>query len=420
MQPTSPGLEEIDCTAIVPYDAGAPLAPSDGPVRARTPSPTVDQLFCTMTTMLDDETGAHARALRQARALSRDPKVHECGDACPYREMNPDKTFCCSISGVCFGQQTCWDALAAGIVTGLDENGVRTCGRSTQPRRPHRRDLHGASQSAMLAAAAFDETEEVDGWTPAPRKRRATVGCDPDGHTSKVIRRTPCEIEGDQMLVLRREAKETLDKLTTPKARAGAPSAPPLNGSTALHEALHSYIRRCQIAGCLPTLDDVHNIELNCRRDMVVARRRDAAHRKATFRSAEYMQLREFAATLAVALWRCALRTPYMRQAKRSVDNFRPFAAGVFFSMRRGVLLADGTSLVPRCAKLTDALPEVRAAHRGTVTHAVHLSAHKGVSTMQGCIKSVEKESATEFFAEAVCAAEMLERVMTKHRIGEQ
>ena len=73
--------------------------------------------------------------------------------------------------------------------------------------------------------------------------------------------------------------------------------------------------------------------------------------------------------------------------------------------MRRGIFLDDGTMLVPRCKALSAALPMVRAAHRGTPTHAAHLSAHRGVSTLQRVISSIPEERVYIFFQPAIDAA---------------
>jgi hypothetical protein len=394
---------------------------------------TVDEMFVAMETMRttgyapdgdavdDDDAARDARSEREFRAaslLSTDPRVHRCAPHCPYVEINRDHTHICSISGVCLGQRAYNDPLTAGIVRGLDENGVRTCG-GPQPRGGfRRRDPQRASEQAMLIAQRIEELDAA-GPTAAPDATDDARPTDarPKADRPPVKRRRRRELEGDQLAELRRDARDTLDKLTSPKTRgstdARAPTRPaPVvrSADDALDVELRMYVRRCQIAGSVPLLDDLSNIELNQRRERRVAWQRDVAHRKAAHQTGDYVRLRELAAALVVALWRCALRSAYMQQAKRASDNFRPYAAGVYFSMRRGVRLADGTTLVPRCAKLTDALPEVRAAHRGTATHTVHLSAHRGVSTLQKCVASVPTDHATAFFAEAIRAAAALER----------
>ena len=136
----------------------------------------------------------------------------------------------------------------------------------------------------------------------------------------KVPRR---ELDRDQMASLRIDAQATLDKLTSPKACASpAPAPPPAKAggagtlcrtADALTETLRGYVRRCQITGCVPLLDDVHNIVLNRQHEANATHRRAVAHEGAMCRSVDYVRLRELAAALVVCLWQCALRTPHAR-----------------------------------------------------------------------------------------------------------
>lgn len=171
------------------------------------------------------------------------------------------------------------------------------------------------------------------------------------------------------------------------------------------------YLRRCQISGSVPSLDDVHNIVLNCEIDKEASKKRMKAHRVAVDKTFNYLSVRTLAATLVVSLWICAQRSPYARTARRAAESFRPFAAGVFFFMNRGLMTGEGSqkrTLIPVCRQIYDALPAARAVHRGTAVHQVHLSAHKGVKTLCRCFSSVPSKHQLTFFADAILAAEAL------------
>lgn len=425
------------------------------------------------TTQIALPSPAQAALSPEERVHSDDPNVHVCvGLRCPFIEMNCDRTYVCSVVGICWAQQGINDPFTAGIISSLDENGVRTCGVDPRSASRRRRDPRLASEQAMIVAHDLERAEQAEAKaeavranaimstakdhdalalvmaTPPPRSEALggpggsgalALAHTPEARSTAPRRRRP--LNTDQLAALRRDAQDTLDKLTSPrmrpvsakaKAATGAsgppatstshpPPAPPLpspaiDARASLEEELRAHVRRCQIAGRVPLLDDLHNIELNARHAVNAARQSASGRASATQRGATHGQLRTLGATLVVALWGCVLRSPYMAHAKRASDNFRPFAAGVFFSMRRGVALGDGGDtalmLVPRCGALADALPVVRAAHRGTPTHAVHLSHHRGVRTLLKCIASVPTDEAVDFFSDALRVARTLEEAM--------
>jgi len=282
----------------------------------------------------------------------------------------------------------------------------------------------------------------------------------------------PLPTSSERLAALRRAAQETLDRLTTGRRASelkrgkGTSETPRPAGAFAswsrpsVEEAMRAYVRRCIASGQIPVLDDLHNIELNVRLETDETHRRAKAHRIASEREREYVHLRDLAASLVVTLWLCALRSPQpdvVRDAssggawngewngdwrsgpflrppadasgdgtlvvspgataspRRSADGFAAYAAGVYFGMRRGVALPCGAMLVPRCPQLADALPEERGgAHRGTPTHAAHLSAHRGVCALHRCISSVPSGQARDFFGDAIRAAQRLANASTR------
>lgn len=418
-----------------------------------------DALFAIM----DDQFAPERNVLheRDPRVFSTDPSIHVCsGMQCPHLCLSGDHTFVCQVTGACYGQRTCNDPFTAGIVSGVDENGIRM-GKG-QSGRWHRHDPAAARRAAISMAGILDheEARQRSNAEATPEAGEATLEATmgeatpeaAEAPVAKASRRRhrsdetsigpPRELGLEALAGLRREAEEILDKLTLPakhlpnsreerlakvrKIASPPQSAPasPNNGPIAsdavsddsgaemsptkvIADTTRGYLRRCQISGSIPTLDELHNIELNARLERADAQQRSDAHIGALRRSERYVRLRALSASLVVSLWQATLRSPYMCSQRRATDSFRSYAAGVFLSMRRGVSCA-GMQLVPVCTELSYALPAVRAAHRGTATHEVHLSAHKGVSCMQKCIASVRGTEPRVFFSDAIRASEAL------------
>ena len=178
--------------------------------------------------------------------------------------------------------------------------------------------------------------------------------------------------------------------------------------STSLDARLFSYIRKCQMAGNVALLDELHNISLNRRLETQHVVKRSRVHREIVAHSEQYSELRTLAAALVVCIWQAALSSPYMASHKRTQEAFfQPFAAGVYVSTKRGVNLEtkEGTEvLIPKCPLLAEALPAVRGEHKK------NMRPHKGVTCMQLVLKSVPKSKAHIFFADAIRAARALQQ----------
>lgn len=353
--------------------------------RSRSPSPSLEEMYAYMQA---EHPQTSDNDIKDEVLHSRNPSIHRCtAQTCPYMSQNRDSTYYCLITGICFEQRTVADAFTAGQVSSLDENNVRR-GESYK----HRFAISAlqkecASKNAYMMARTIDETSTT--WKPPTVKRRKS-----SGPRRTNAGRTP---DTSQLQAFRMDAAQILDKLTFAQRNAVPSTSESLSPVELKTQA---YIRRCQITGGRPLLDDIHNIVLSC---LAEESRSPAGANIAS--ATDYPMLREKAAAFVVSLWICILPSPFMARQKRASDNFKPFAAGVFFSMRRGIFLDDGTMLVPRCKALSTALPVVRAAHRGTPTHTAHLSAHRGVSTLQRVISSIPEERVYRFFQPAIHAA---------------
>ena len=101
-------------------------------------------------------------------------------------------------------------------------------------------------------------------------------------------------------------------------------------------------------------------------------------------------QVRNLIARLIVSLWRATCHTPHMRDHKRGNDSFRPFAAGVLYSFKRGVYLNDGTCVVPALESLAAHLPALRSPYSTSAAKQLQSSSHRGICSFHRSIASME------------------------------
>ena len=78
-----------------------------------------------------------------------------------------------------------------------------------------------------------------------------------------------------------------------------------------------------------------------------------------------------------------------MRDNKKGNDSFRPFAAGILYSFKRGLYLSDGTCVVPELASLAASLPALRSAQSTAAAKQLQSSSHRGICSFHRSISSV-------------------------------
>ena len=123
-------------------------------------------------------------------------------------------------------------------------------------------------------------------------------------------------------------------------------------------------------------------------------------------------------ARLIVHLWRAACLTPHMRDNKKGNDSFRPFAAGILYSFKRGLYLSDGTCVVPELASLAASLPALRSAQSTAAAKQLQSSSHRGICSFHRSISSVaqmpegEAQEVQRLFASAAELAATLRELV--------
>ena len=195
--------------------------------------------------------------------------------------------------------------------------------------------------------------------------------------------------------------------------------------------ALMRYVRACLAAERAPTMAGVHDVCVHANEFVREQRRLAAAQgaaRQSTAAEAAGRegggsggvtgQVRRLVAQLVVNLWRAATLTPYMTQARRGNDSFRPFAAGVLYQFKRGLYMNDGTCVIPHVPTLAAHLPALRCPKASAVARQLQSCSHRGVCSLHRSLSSVSEATSArqsreiaEAFAAASRVAAMLREV---------
>lgn len=168
--------------------------------------------------------------------------------------------------------------------------------------------------------------------------------------------------------------------------------------------SLRRYVRNCLAGGTPVSLDAVHNLAIVARG--VSAKAREDLRRQASVESVRTAKFRTRCSSLIVALWSAACASPYMENAKRGSDAFRPFVCGCLYAFKRGLFLSGGQVLIPKCPELEHALPALRATGGNVQAKALHSSSHRGMCTLSKCISSIETEKQQQAFSTVTSIAE--------------
>ena len=105
-------------------------------------------------------------------------------------------------------------------------------------------------------------------------------------------------------------------------------------------------------------------------------------------------QIRNQLSQLIVSLWRARCLTKHFQSAKKGSDSFRPFAAGILYSLKRGLYLTDGTCVVPVLEELSAHLPALRSASSTPAAKQLQSSSHRGICSIQRALASITEMNA--------------------------
>lgn len=357
-----------------------------------------------------------------------DGDIHLCDSSCPYAVLGKDGDLVCPFSGRVISHMA-------------SERTDYSTGRSTWSADP---DMHGGSANGNMgwrkkvdrvtaSKQAHRLSEQInDTVMPTAKvyqsksvlvKRGALCvdeTADPNA-SQKKLRVSKKHVESnDHIASMVSEAASIFTKLMSAKKRPSSLPPTPASSTSKLTDAaslsesaIKKYAKECIANQTLPLLDDVHNILIAV--DGIVRREKEKED-SARARSASIfrnVRFREIASRLAVSLWRGACSTPYMNKIRKGGggDSFRPFCVGVFYSMKRGLALSDGTVLVPSFSGFQDAFPTQREISSHSLTKALHASSHRGLCSIHRSLASLELDKQLAVFAASIRLVSELEQI---------
>ncbi|MAX25989.1 MAG: hypothetical protein CMJ19_15945 [Phycisphaeraceae bacterium] len=394
-----------------------------------------------------------------------DGDVHVCfGTQCPHAELDKERNWVCSLTGNVIGidpkrgHDDGWTGRSVGSSNPDDAAGTPVGGWIK------RRDMFQASvdawniasglSTAQPSAAAFASSSSSNHKpaTAAPRSERASAKrgalCVDEAAGDNEAANAPRQPQQAKQYTrhgidkLLSEAGVVIGKLfIVDETEAAAPSAAPTaaepkrqkldprlqNPEFVRAAALKRYARECGAGKAQLNLDVLHNVCVHAnefvRKQRLLAKEETATpavvvRGRSRPRAAAAGHVRHMVARLIVHLWRAACLTPHMRDNKKGNDSFRPFAAGILYSFKRGLYLSDGTCVVPELASLAASLPALRSAQSTAAAKQLQSSSHRGICSFHRSISSVaqmpegEAQEVQRLFASAAELAATLRELV--------
>lgn len=361
-----------------------------------------------------------------AAALARLPtgELHACrlGVHCPFLIPNDDRIMVCMYTGVEHGPEhadehfdlnggsgrktgdpdvNCGEPANGKWVKRVDpvqasrhafEASKQLCDEDTFPTAPPELTELGRKSHKRNARCVGDETVESE-----TKKHRAGKK-----NTQSMEVRTNLTSEAEKVILKMIDHKRAFSyKQKAPDGKSDRKCAkvdPRMQDELfVFNSALKRYIKKCVSESAPPSLDTVHNLSLMAK--TVSAKARQAGEEALATDAVRTAKFRTSCSALIVALWSAVCATPYMKNAKRGTDAYRPFVCGALYAFKRGLSLPSGTVLLPPCPQLALALPVLRGTGGNAVARTLHSSSHRGMCTMSRCIASVPTAEQSAFFA---------------------
>ena len=355
------------------------------------------------------------RAGRATYSVGMDGDIHAClGMQCKHLCLNGDNQYVCNISGRVIGTKA------------ARESHPGSTGRSTRSANPDdtagmpvggwvkRRDMYAASVAAFRAANQISDAEVAPVLATSPATalavKRGALCVDeaPDANgPSKKTRNSRKEHWTREAIdKLAADARWVIHHLfianTKPAAAQPPPPDPRLqNLEFVKRMAIRKYAKRCVDGEGEINLDTLSNVIIHAH--AFVREQRAAATQRleeATLRATGKHRcskagfswhIRNQLSQLIVSLWRASCMTKHFATSKKGSDSFRPFAAGILYSLKRGLYLPDGTCVVPVLDELAAHLPALRSASSTPAAKQLQSSSHRGICSMQRALTSLSQ-----------------------------
>ena len=348
-----------------------------------------------------------------------DGDIHAClGMQCRHVVLNSDNHYVCGISGRVVGMKTECESYPG------------STGRSIKSANPDdtaglpvggwvkRRDMYAASVAAFRYANQISDAEAVPvpvaPPAAAPAAKRGALCVDEAPDASAAPKRTRNSRKEnwtrEAMDKLAAEALSVIDKLFIAHRKPrdpGPPVDPRLQNLEFVKAmAIRKYIKRCADGESELNLDVLNNVIIHANafvreQRAAAAERLDAATRASTGKrqrtdAGSSGQIRNQLSQLIVSLWRASCMTKHFMTSKKGSDSFRPFAAGILYSLKRGLYLPDGTCVVPVLEELAAHLPALRSASSTPAAKQLQSSSHRGICSIQRALTSLSQMPAGE------------------------
>ncbi len=353
-----------------------------------------------------------------------DGDVHACfAMQCKHVRISGDNQYVCSISGQVVGVEHArayseqgWTGRSKSSANPDDSAGLPVGGWVK------RRDMYAASVAAFRDAHQFSDGATVPvvavvaAPAPAPAVKRGALCVDeaPDANAAPKKTRSSRKENWtrDAIDKLAGEALSVIDKLfianlhpTTPEE----PADPRLQNLEFVKRlALRKYVKECAKGESELNLDVLNNVILHANEfvreqraaaaeRLAAAARKVASGNKRCRSEAVFSgQIRNQLSQLIVSLWRACCLTKHFMNAKKGSDSFSPFAAGILYSLKRGLYLPDGTCVVPVLEELSVHLPALRSALSTPKAKQLQSSSHRGICSIQRALTSLSEMRSDE------------------------
>ena len=353
---------------------------------------------------------------RPVYTVCADGDIHACfGMQCRHVRMNKDNHYVCSISGCVVGVEhtrSCseqgWTGRSKGSANPDDTAGLPVGGWVK------RRDMYAASVAAFRAAHQISDAEIAPVAAAAPASaaaiKRGALCVDEVPDANAVPKKTRSSRKEnwtrDAIDKLAADALWVIDHLFIANLKPAAPKAPVdprhQNLEYVKRLALRKYIKRCAEGESDLNLDVLSNVIIHANEyvreqraaatERLAAAARNATSNKRSRSQAVFSgQIRNQLSQLIVSLWRASCLTKHFLSSKKGSDSFRPFAAGILYSLKRGLYLADGTCVVPVLEELAVHLPALRSASSTPQAKQLQSSSHRGICSIQRALTSLSE-----------------------------
>ena len=348
-----------------------------------------------------------------------DGDVHVChGVHCEYAEVAKDRSVVCTLTGRVVGVEhrresdPSWTGRSTSSSNPDDHAGTPVGGWSKK------RDMMAASSRAWTLANSFGDAdrasvatgylgEAAKGQSSSRSSSKRAAQCvdveDDDGPVgdAKASTTKPAvpaatgnavAAHGNAYEKLAMEAMTVIASLfiidSTPVA---AVDARLLNIDFVRQLALRRYVKACADGKQRLNLGVLHDVCVHANAFVATKLRENAdAGKSRRLGAAHQGPVRSLLARLSASLWLAISQTPHMIGLRRGGDSFRPFVAGVLYSLKRGLYMDDGACLIPELPTLAAHLPALRCAQTTDAAKQLHSASHRGIASIHRSISSIK------------------------------